>query len=246
MKKVFASIALSTVLVFSSIPSAFANEVVKQVEIPSDVLVELHLSMDELGISKETQSALISKLESGQMVDSENPAMKDKGVTEKIDISDNETMLRTTYPDGSVSQTKIDNTKAEVTEEQVITPQATYDGGTTTPGTGYTVYTGVRVYENNVFIKCEYTADFVKVGSGYGYSYINNVYDSFIKVAGGTFNRVSFGVDNPQETSGPNGRPARASLVFDATKLGFFQSTYALYLYVSTIANVIQVQYESL
>ncbi|WP_068787095.1 hypothetical protein [Paenibacillus phocaensis] len=252
MKKALASIVLSTVLVFSSVPAAFANEVVQPVGISDEVLSELTLKMDELGIPRETQLALISKLESGQMIDSDNPAMRDQGVTEQIKISDKETIIRTTYPDGSVRQSKIDSTEAEIeiievedAEDQEITPFASVGGGTSTPGTGYTIYRNVTVAEDSTLIKCNYKADYVRVASGYGYSYINDVYDPYISVAGGSYNRVYFGVDNPQETSGVNGRPARASLVFDATVLGYFQNTYGLYLYVSTIANIVTAQFET-
>lgn len=184
------------------------------------------------------------------MIDSDNPEMRDQGVTEQIKISDKETIIRTTFPDGSVRQSKIDSTEAEIievenTEDQEITPFASVGGGTTTPGTGYTIYRNVTVAEDTTLIKCHYKADFVKVASGYGYSYINEVYDPFISVAGGSYDRLYFGVDNPQETSGVNGRPARATLMFDATVLGYFKNTCALYLYVSTVANVITAQYET-
>lgn len=82
--------------------------------------------MDELGIQSETQTSLVNKLESGQMIDSDNPEMRDQGVTEQIKISDKETIIRTTFPDGSVRQSKIDSTEAEIievenTEDQEIT-----------------------------------------------------------------------------------------------------------------------------
>lgn len=225
MKKIILSALLSVSLLISVAPVSFASSDNNQLS--SEVINEITSNMNDLGIPDSVQSNLISKIESGEILDSNNPDMQNQGVTEVSD-SGNIKVFETTFPDGSVTRSSIDESSAVITDIPYINPLASVEGGSATGGSGYRVYTGVSVISEDPFIKCRFKVDYYLIDKN---SYISDVYDDFISALGGTYNRVYFGIDNKTESSS---KPARATLSFDAAKTGYFMKTYKLFFYLQT------------
>ncbi|MEV2911308.1 hypothetical protein ABNF65_22540 [Paenibacillus larvae] len=108
-----------------------------------------------------------------------------------------------TYSDGSITVQSID------------LPRNLLEGGTATGGSGYRIYSGVKVSHSNINMSANFYADYVIVSGGP--SYISNVYTLSVGVVGGTHSDKSLVLRKEREDFRG---PAEAVLQFKVTFYG--------------------------
>ncbi|GBF10237.1 hypothetical protein TEPIDINF_001741 [Tepidibacillus infernus] len=158
--------------------------------ITKEQIREIKENLTEMGVDEKTQNSLINKLKEGQIWDSMNVKMKDKGITNTILKTDaNGTKVQSTktvYPDGSVNVVNITIPSPELDSEFSVQDVS---GGTASCGSGYCNYYGVKVDGGNGIVNASFLADYTFVDGGY--DYISKAYQPRVEVYFGSFSDVT-------------------------------------------------------
>lgn len=161
-------------------------------EITSKSIKDIKTNLSAMGVDSKTQNSLIDKLKSGQIWDSMNPEMQDKGIvstTSSIDLDGNKvTITKTVYPDGSVSVVSITVPSKSNGSGDIVTPQDV-GGGSSSCGSGYCNTYGAKVDGGNGVVTASFLADYSIVNGGY--DSILKVYQPSVKVYFGSYENVS-------------------------------------------------------
>jgi len=183
---------------------AFAKDNVVSVD-----SIVLEKKWDEMGIPIEKQKGLKYKLEHGQLLDSQKPENV-KDAMNSLVVNEENPKAEYIFEDGSkiiVSAEVIATERISVEENyyvglsDMVMPMATIE------------HKIVRLKSNDSVLDCSYWADFY-VNVDYPSSWINRVYDDYVKVLVGTFQNKSLTIINKYETSSS---PAKSELYFDYT-----------------------------
>ncbi|NEN84133.1 DUF5626 family protein [Paenibacillus elgii] len=206
-------------------PSTSTQVQVNQTKLSQRDIDGLKQGFTEFGVSPTTQESLIKKIEAGQLIDSINPEMKDKGFAVETTAETEDSIIRTTkvtFPDGSVRVQNVSEPK------QTIFPSAV-EGGLKQCGSGYCTVTDATVSDSAVVFKADFKASYTLVDGDFNDS-ISSVRDYHITTYGGTYSNADLKIDKQNESLEG---PARASLRFAWTAWnGSTTSTYYLHLYV--------------
>ncbi|MFC4766862.1 hypothetical protein [Effusibacillus consociatus] len=138
-------------------------------------------NMKESGVDDATQKKLIGKLKNGEKWDSMKPELLEQAKKE-VNITPTSRETKYTFPDGSAIIQSI-------------------SGGTVSCGTGYCVYTNMKVSEQRWYVGGSFKADFTILNGSN--DYISKVYDASIW-SFGTVSSDTLTLDKSQEDlSGP-------------------------------------------
>lgn len=219
-----ALVPLVTLLVFSSIfmapnsPKVAAAGIKEYKNLSPVDVQEIIDGFNEYKVDKETQEALLEKLDDGKIWDSLDPNAEpveshvqkfENGFSKKVD----------TYADGSVVATEVEIDYPEIAPQPsgniraLATP--TVSGGTVTSGSGYLTVTGAKVNYDAVVIKCFFYANYQLVQGAYDkISWVSPTAEAYIHIIGGTFSERQMSL--PKSAENING-PAYATLSFIAS-----------------------------
>ncbi|MCR2043797.1 hypothetical protein NSA23_06645 [Anaerosalibacter massiliensis] len=207
MKKFFISSILLLTIILGGGITCYADSVESNVvNLSEEDKLEIREMLDELNIDKTTQDNLINKLENNQIWDCMDEEQVSKIPENYFNVSIDEPVKRYTFPDGSVIETKL--------ELPMISPSAV-TGGSVSSGSGYTSVRGAKVSTKKGLVGMGFYADYTNVNGAY--DYISRVYDSWVKVVGGSYsNRKLKIVKKREDISGP----AEAKLSADVSWVG--------------------------
>lgn len=182
------SAIVALILIFST--NAHAAELNKE-PISVESILNIKRDLSEMGVDPTIQAKLITKLEKGELWDSMNPHMTDQGTVTKHIITDHNKnkvyQTKTTFPDGSVNVVSITTHDPSSPTSEIITPLG-ISGGSSTCGSGYCTYFGVKVYSGNGVVSANFLADYTLVNGGF--DYIDNVYQGSAKAQVGTISNL--------------------------------------------------------
>ncbi|NQX46610.1 hypothetical protein HQN87_14820 [Paenibacillus tritici] len=200
MFKKIGSILISGVLMLSLSSSVFAEQ--GDPSNPDSTVISVNPTVindqesirdnfNELGINVDTQKKLLGKMERGELLDSQNPAKINEGITTKSSNPKNNVLgkstnsagytTRTVFPDGSISILS-------------VTP-----GAGTVCGSGYCNYQSTKIYSSNTVVTASFLANFTIVNGGY--SYISNVWEPSVRTFISTsFSNLSLNITRPSES----------------------------------------------
>jgi hypothetical protein len=185
-----AMLVVVLVLMFST--SVSASEI-NSAQISPEAISNIKQNLAEMGVDQATQAKLIIKLQNGQAWDSMNPAMANEGsltTNTFSDVSGNKIhQKKVTFPDGSVSVVNVTISEGASSSNGLITPFSV-SGGTSSCGSGYCNYYGVKVSGGNGIITANFLAD---------YSIVNGGYDSISKVYQGSAKAQIGSISNLQQ-----------------------------------------------
>ncbi|NOJ72136.1 hypothetical protein [Paenibacillus alvei] len=180
----FLSAVVALILVFST--NVHAAELNKE-PISTESILNIKRNLTAMGVDPTIQAKLIIKLEKGELWDSMNPHMADQGSVTKHTITDHNKnkvyQTKTTFPDGSVTIVSVTTHDPSSSTSEIITPLG-ISGGTSSCGSGYCTYFGVKVYGGNGVISANFLADYTLVNGGP--DYIDKVYQGSAKAQVGT------------------------------------------------------------
>ncbi len=200
----------------------------KKIEISQSDELKLRKNMQKLKIDKKTQDKLVTKIRSGQMLDSENPEKLAMVPKEALTASMNDPVKRYTFPDGSViesgieiiSKTEFDkdgNVLKEYSEKNSgeIGTLSDEDIISSKCGSGYCNYT-LKVYHDRGGVYAEYLAA-VSIING-GADKISEVGDHSIHCLYGSSTNENLTINRKTELEGIS--PATATLTFTYVAVG--------------------------
>lgn len=186
MKKFLSVMLMSALLCISCVTSFAVNET----KLTSADIQLIKENMAQLKIEKSTQVRLINKIQSGQLLDSMNPQKVKLAVVSKKTLSNGTSILRSVYPDGSVSETIIENLEKE---------NSMLMARSSSSGTGYFSNTDVKISVRGITYGYGFFADFTYVHGSY--DYISRIYDPFANCVGGSISINTPTIDRSQETA---------------------------------------------
>lgn len=175
--------------------------------------------LTEYGVEKSVQQKLIAKIKSGKIWDS---------VSEVSEVVNSQTIKKgdeietiDTFKDGSVKITTIDPAQVEEgvvetdSDGELIVPLGV-DPGKISSGSGYTTFTGAKVYMKTGIANAHFYANFT-ILAGSSKDYISSVRDAWVGTFGGTANNISLSIIRKTETLD---NPAQAQLKFQYVAAG--------------------------
>ncbi|MCM3702053.1 hypothetical protein [Paenibacillus macerans] len=204
---------LSVITVLSLSGAGAATASPAENTLTPDQITALEKRFDELGVKEEKRSLLLEKIAKGELLDSENPKMEDKGI---VTHSENfntfsktqEKIVKTEYPDGSITINAI-------------------TGGTATCGSGYCNFKKVKISGGNTFIQVYYYVDYTKVDQGL--DYIADAYDENLQATlGASYSDEKLTIVRAKETLRD---PAKVSLKWNFSG-GGLKTTQYLHFYL--------------
>jgi hypothetical protein len=151
----------------------------------------------ELRISAKVQEKLIEKLQSGEILDADNPEKYTKKVKDALKLTDKEPRKEYTFPDGS----KVVVSVTPVNQPEKVAGITAIDGPDRTKscGSGYCRYYSHRIAKETVTIAMSFLADFTIINGAY--DYIRLVWDESAAGFGGTVTVPSLSILRATETS---------------------------------------------
>lgn len=155
-----------------------------------------------MGVDKGIQDKLLRKLQNGQIWDSMNPEKLRKVPTGALTPTLKEPIKRYVFPDGSVIVSEIENLGTPVFVKKSGSGVVGISGG----GTGYYQYVNKKISYKGALYGYGFYADFTLVNGAY--DYIDDVYDPFVNVVGGSGSINSCMINKSKESST---KPARAT-----------------------------------
>lgn len=207
--------------IFLSGMTGFANELnTNKIFISDEIKLEIKQSLSELNIDEETQIKLINKLEQGEIWDCMDKSLVAQIPDNYFDISEDEPIKRYTFPDGSVIEQRIEI-------PNMMYPSA-ISGGTVSSGSGYSTYKGVKVSKTSGLMGMGFYADYTIVQNGS--DIIENIYDRWVKVVGGSYSVSTFEITRRTEVSSS---PAMAKLIADISWVGGITGSGTEWLYLN-------------
>lgn len=210
MKRIFISSFLSLIIILGGV-TCYADSVESNVvNLSEEDELEIREMLDELNIDKKTQDNLINKLENNQIWDCMDEGQVSKIPESYFNVSIDEPVKRYTFPDGSVIETKL-----ELLEEPPMILHSAVTGGSTSSGSGYSTVRGAKISTKKGLLGMGFYADYTNVHGGY--DYISRVYDSWVKVVGGSYSNRNLKIVKKRENSSG---PAQAKLSADVSWVG--------------------------
>ena len=211
LNKLLVGIMSFTILFGVLSSNIFANEFSKN---------EIKSKFIEMGVSEVNAENLSIKVKEGKLLDSmkkEYENMEPTIVEENADFRYE--IYIYIYPDGSVKELRVSRPSTIL--------DGMLSGGKWYAGTGYFVWSGVKVFASWGVVTATFYADIEGTSTT---GKINRVYDYGVTVMGGTYSDAILSIARNTAT---DSNPAEAKLFFSATAVGNFgQSTFYLRLYV--------------
>ncbi|MEH6891476.1 hypothetical protein V7024_17615 [Bacillus sp. JJ864] len=207
--------------------TSVTQEQQQQQVLSEELIKEIKKNFTRGGIPEETQVKLTEKVNRGELLDAQNPAMAGTGRTESKSYWDENGILcterKTTYLDGSVT---LESASGGTVERVKSTDkQETVSGGTSRTGSGYVSYYGRNVSRLSGVVYSSFKADYTNVQGGY--DSLSRIYEWDISGVGSLSN-VYLDLVRDSETYDSN---AYGYLRFTGT-VGGYTTTFYHRLYV--------------
>ncbi len=174
---------------------SIASEINKQV-LSEEEENRLRAWFSDYDVSEDVQSKLIEKLKNGEIWDAINENESYISITEGKNSDENYKVA--TYKDGSITVTTIENMEDKTEQVENVRSTSKISGGRIVSRSPYHIhYADVKVSADSGLSSCSFLAEYV-INNGYDDELLS-VYDSNIKVIGGTFDNETLSVLKAKE-----------------------------------------------
>ena len=173
---------------------------------------ELYVFFIEYGVDETTAENLVNKTKNGLLLDSLNEEYANIK-PQVYSMNDDETVYKTTYPDGSIKSDSI-------MKGSILTPYD-FGGGSQSGGTTWWSVQGALVSSSTGVVTAKFLVDYC--GGKGANTQIDTVYNPTVLIIGGSFSGINLSITKKTTTGGT---PATASMRFSYTTLVYTKTAY--------------------